>query len=116
MTKQIIKRNNITAKDCKEYLGVFENVDNSVLDYITTEIKYEGHIQKEQELRNQLKAQENMQLDATFDYSQIKGLRLEAIQKLNEIKPLSVAQASRISGVNPADIAVLIVYMKANKK
>lgn len=114
--KQIIKRNNITAKDCKEYLGVFENVENSVLDYITTEIKYEGYIQKEQELRNQLKAQENMQLDATFDYSQIKGLRLEAIQKLNEIKPLSVAQASRISGVNPADIAVLIVYMKANKK
>ena len=57
-----------------------------------------------------------MQLDATFDYSQIKGLRLEAIQKLNEIKPLSVAQTSRISGVNPADIAVLIVYMKANKK
>ena len=51
-----------------------------------------------------------------FDYEQIKGLRLEATQKLNEIKPLSVAQASRISGVNPADIAVLIVYMKANKK
>ena len=49
-----------------------------------------------------------------FDYSVIKGLRLEAIDKLNEIKPLSLAQASRISGVNPADIAVLMVYLKQN--
>jgi tRNA uridine 5-carboxymethylaminomethyl modification enzyme len=58
---------------------------------------------------------EGKKLDPNFDYSQIQGLRREAIQKLNLYKPLSIGQASRISGVSPADIAVLTVYLKQNK-
>ncbi len=111
---QIIRRNNISAKDTKEKLGCFEGIDDSVLNVLTTEVKYEGYINKESELRKEIQKQENVSLKPDFDYSVIKGLRLEAIDKLNEIKPLSLAQASRISGVNPADIAVLMVYLKQN--
>ena len=114
--KQIIKRNNITALDCKEFLNCFEGISDNVLNYLTTQIKYEGYLEKEMELIKQIEQQENIELDANFDYNKIKGLRIEAIQKLNDIKPLSLAQASRISGVNPADIAVLMVYLKTNKK
>lgn len=113
--KQIIKRNNITAYDCQQELGCFVGIDKKVLDYITTEIKYEGYIEKEQMLRKQMQEKEDIALSTDFDYNKIKGLRLEAIQKLNEIKPLNIAQASRISGVNPADIAVLLVYLKSKK-
>ena len=113
--KQIIKRNNITAYDCQQELGCFVGIDKKILDYITTEIKYEGYIEKEQMLRKQMQEKEDIALSIDFDYNKIKGLRLEAIQKLNEIKPLNIAQASRISGVNPADIAVLLVYLKSKK-
>lgn len=114
--KQVIKRNNIDANMAQEKLNVFEGISKKVLDYISTEIKYEGYIEKEQELRNEMISQEKMPLSIEQDYSKIKGLRLEAIQKLNEIKPLNIAQASRISGVNPADIAVLLVYLKSKNK
>ena len=68
------------------------------------------------DLIKQMQEQENIELNTDFDYNNIKGLRIEAIQKLNEIKPLNLAQASRISGVNPADIAVIMIYLKTNKK
>ena len=63
-----------------------------------------------------LKKQENIKLDEYFDYSLVKGLRIEAMQKLNKIKPLSLGQASRISGVSPADINVLIIYFKLKNR
>ncbi len=109
--KDVIKRSNITALDCQNYLNVFENISKRVLETLSTEIKYEGYISKEeQQILNQQK-QENMLFPKDFDFN-LKGLRLEAIQKLQEIKPASLGQASRISGVSPADIAVLMVYLK----
>ncbi len=114
--KQIIRRNNISASDCKKYLNCFKDIDENVLTYLTTEIKYEGYLEKEMDLIKQMQEQENIELNTDFDYNNIKGLRIEAIQKLNEIKPLNLAQASRISGVNPADIAVIMIYLKTNKK
>lgn len=114
--KQIIKRNNLTASDCQKYLNCFKDINNNVLSYLSTEIKYEGYLQKEMDLIKQIQEHENIALDISFDYNQIKGLRIEAVQKLNEIKPLNLAQASRISGVNPADIAVIMIYLKTNKK
>lgn len=114
--KQIIRRNNISAIDCKKYLNCFENISDNVLEYLTTQIKYEGYLEKEMELIKQIEQQENFSLDPNFDYNNIKGLRIEAIQKLNDIKPLNLSQASRISGVNPADIAVMMIYLKSNKK
>ena len=64
----------------------------------------------------QFKKLEKKKLPAEFDYQQITGLRLEAQQKLNQYKPVSVGQASRISGVSPADISVLLIYLESRKK
>ena len=79
----------------------------------TTEnnIKYDGYVKKQlNEVSRQLKM-EQKPLDPNLDYSQIKGLRIEASQKLNKVKPLTLGQASRISGVSPADISVLMIYL-----
>ncbi len=76
------------------------------------QIKYEGYIKKQQQRIDKFKRLENKKLPVDFDYSQIDGLRIEARQKLNDFKPLSVGQASRISGVSPADINVLLIYME----
>ena len=72
-------------------------------------------ILKKSRLRNLIKKLEDEKIPSNIDFSEIKGLRLEARQKLNQIKPLSVGQASRISGVSPADISVLLIYLKALK-
>ena len=75
-------------------------------------IKYEGYIKKQLRQIEQFKKLENKKLDEDIDYNEIDSLRIEARQKLNSIKPLSVGQASRISGVSPADISVLLVYLE----
>ncbi len=109
---QIIKRNNIDASDCQEHLGVFEGISKDVLNYLSIELKYEGYIAKEQLQIKEAQDKENKKLPQDFDYNSIQGLRLEARQKLNDIKPLSIGQASRISGVSPADIAILLCYFR----
>jgi tRNA uridine 5-carboxymethylaminomethyl modification enzyme len=75
-------------------------------------IKYEGYIQRQQRHLNELSRMENRFIPEDIDYSSLHGLRIEARQKLSEIKPRSLGQASRISGVSPADIAALMVYLK----
>lgn len=112
----LIKRNNITLQKICDYFNVFKNYSKTVIEEVNTEIKYEGYIKKQAEQIEQNKRQEDLKLDTDFDYSLIKGLRLEAIQKLNEIKPLNIGQASRISGISPADINVLIVYLKTQNR
>ena len=76
------------------------------------QIKYEGYIVKQLQQIGRFKKMESRKLDEAFDYNQIEGLRIEATQKLNMIKPTSLGQASRISGVSPADINVLVVYLE----
>ncbi len=80
--------------------------------------KYEGYIEKQLEQVRQFKKFENKLIPENIDYNDVKGLRIEAIQKLNNVRPLSVGQASRISGVSPADISVLLIYLehKFNRK
>ncbi|MDD4211287.1 MAG: tRNA uridine-5-carboxymethylaminomethyl(34) synthesis enzyme MnmG [Clostridia bacterium] len=112
----IIKRSNITAFDVKEVLGMFEGFDSAVINQINIQTKYDGYIKRQLEQIESAKKQENMKLDEYFDYSLVKGLRIEAMQKLNKIKPLSLGQASRISGVSPADINVLIIYFKLKNR
>ena len=75
-------------------------------------LKYEGYINLENEQVERFRKLENKKLPDTIDYEEIKGLRLEARQKLNKVRPLSVGQASRISGVSPADISVLLIYLE----
>lgn len=87
-----------------------------VANQVNIQIKYEGYIKRQQQQVNQFHKLENRRLDPDFDYQQIRGLRREAIQKLNQYKPISIGQASRISGVSPADISVLLVAMEGIQK
>lgn len=101
-----------------DYLKVAEldldrpNLSDDVKEEVNIISKYEGYIEKQLEQVNQFKKYENRLLQDIFDYSDIKGLRLEAIQKLNKLKPISIGQASRISGVSPADVSVLMIYLE----
>ncbi|NLY85407.1 MAG: tRNA uridine-5-carboxymethylaminomethyl(34) synthesis enzyme MnmG [Tissierellia bacterium] len=83
---------------------------------VETEIKYEGYIKKQMMQIEQFKKLENKKLDPDLDYNEIKGLSNEAKQKLNDIKPDSVGQASRISGVSPSDINVLLIYLEQKRR
>ena len=87
-----------------------------IVDQIDIIAKYEGYIQKQLEQVEQFKKIENRLIDKELDYSDVYGLRTEAIQKLNKFKPMNIGQASRISGVSPADISVLMIYLEQKKK
>ena len=84
----------------------------SVCEQVEISIKYEGYIKRQLQQIEQFRKLEQKKLPEDFDYEKIAGLRLEARQKLNQVKPLSVGQAGRISGVNPADVSVLLVYFR----
>ena len=83
---------------------------------LEVQIKYEGYIQKQMQQIARFKKLENRRLPEELNYQEIEGLRIEAVQKLNQIKPASVGQASRISGVSPADINVLLVYLEKRRR
>ena len=87
----------------------------NLFEQVEIEIKYEGYIQKQIKQVEQMKKLEKKLLPTDYDYRQLNGLRLEAQEKLNKIKPLNIGQASRISGVSPADISVLLIWLAANK-
>ena len=86
-----------------------------VCEQVEISIKYEGYINRQMSQAEQFSKLENKKLPVDLDYKSIEGLRLEAIQKLDSIRPLSLGQASRISGVSPADIAVLMIYLKQGR-
>lgn len=114
--KELLKRPNVTIEKLGKVFDLFDNIPTLILKYVETEIKYEGYLKRQKILVEQMKKQEEVKLSADFDYNQVKGLRLEARQKLNKFKPLSLGQASRISGVSPADIAVLSVYLSMQRR
>ncbi len=86
-----------------------------VQEQVNIEIKYEGYIKRQMQQVAQFKKLEGRKLPENFDYSQVNSLRKEAVQKLNKIQPSTIGQASRISGVSPADISVLMVYLERSK-
>jgi len=85
----------------------------SIRNDLSLQIKYDGYIKIQLEQVEAMRKLEKKALPADIDYNDIKSLRLEAIEKLNKIKPVSVGQASRISGVNPADVGVLLVWLSS---
>ena len=87
-----------------------------VINQVNIEIKYEGYIARQLSQVQQFKKLENRKLDSEFDYTVVPSLRKEAVQKLNLYKPLSIGQASRISGVSPADISVLLVFLEQKRR
>ena len=89
-----------------------ENLSEDVIQQVEIEIKYEGYIERQLRQVEQFKKMEQKKLPDDIDYEKISSLRLEARQKLISFHPISVGQASRISGVSPADISVLLVYLE----
>ena len=83
-----------------------------VIEQVEIEIKYEGYIERQLRQVNQFKKMEKKLIPETLDYDDVPSLRLEARQKLKNFHPVSIGQASRISGVSPADISVLLVYLE----
>ena len=107
---EICRRPAVTYKDVRDFIDF--DCDDEALSAAVIELKYEGYLKKEQTAVNEQKRLENKLIPKDFDYESIKALRIEARQKLSEIRPLNLGQASRISGVSPADIAVLIVALR----
>ena len=105
-------RRGIKIKDIKDRFNAFSYAPNDLLDTAETDVRYEGYIKKELEAIERAEKLKNKELPKDINYLSIDGLRLEARQKLDEIRPLNLDQAQRISGVSPADIAVLMVWLK----
>ncbi len=110
---ELLKRPEVTYKGMQEIDEERPKLDAAVTEQVEISIKYEGYIKRQQTQAEQFKKLENKKIPEKIDYLQIDGLRLEARQKLDKIRPKSLGQASRISGVSPADIAVLIIYLKS---
>ena len=86
-------------------------IEPDVIEQVEIYLKYSGYIEKEKNNADKLNRLENVAIPQTFDYSKVKSLSFEAREKLTIVKPVSISQASRISGVSPSDISVLLVYM-----
>lgn len=112
---ELIRRPELSYEDMAEIDADRPELSNDIIEQININIKYEGYIKRQLHQVEQFKKLEGKKLSPDFDYSVVSGLRKEATQKLNQYKPLSIGQASRISGVSPADISVLLVYMKQHK-
>lgn len=111
---ELLKRPGVTIDLLQPYLD--RRIDTAIAKLVEIEIRYEGYIKKAKRDAQHLRAMDQVRLPEHFDYDQIVNLSLEARQKLNKIQPLTMGQASRISGVNPADIAVLAVFMEQQKR
>ena len=111
----LLKRTEITYEILQPIDIEREDLPNEVKEEVEIQIKYEGYIKLQEEQVEKFKKLENKVIPEKIRYDEIKGLRLEARQKLDKVKPISVGQASRISGVSPADISVLLVYLEQMK-
>ena len=112
----LVKRSELTYKGLAEIDEERPELDEQVQKEVEIELKYEGYIKLQQEQVEKFKKLEEKLLPEDINYEDIKGLRLEARQKLNKVKPNSIGQASRISGVSPADITVLLIYLETYNK
>ena len=110
----LIKRPEVTAKFIKDNFDIEYPI--SIVKQVEIEIKYEGYIKKAFKEAEKLISNEMRKIPLDIDYDSIPNIALEAREKLKEIRPLTIGQASRISGVNPADIAILSVYIKGGAK
>ena len=113
---KIFARPNITMEDMRQLDSVEQYIqehelNNEVLEQVEVQVKYAGYIEKEKNNADKLNRLENVKIPEHFDYSLLKSMSYEAREKLSKIKPRTVSQASRVSGVNPSDVSVLLVHM-----
>ena len=110
---ELLKRPEIEYESIKQFIN--EEYSSDVIEQVVINIKYDGYITKANKEAEKMLEYENIKLNDSIDYSLIPNLAKEAVQKLNDIKPISIGQALRISGVNPADISMILLYLKRNK-
>lgn len=109
--RDIIKRHSITPAMFNKYFDVFEKMSVDAENCLFVSVKYDGYLARAEKARAEQKRLENTPLSPDINYMTVEGLRLEAREKLNKIKPLSIGQAGRISGVTPSDVNVLILAL-----
>lgn len=112
---ELLKRPQISYEDLAPFDVDRKPLPQAVTEQVEISIKYEGYIKREMAKINEMKRLEQKKLPKDIDYSKVKGLRIEAQEKLNKVRPENIGQASRISGVNPADISVLLIYLEQTK-
>ena len=112
---ELLKRPQIDYRDLAEFDENAPELEHDIIDKLEINIKYEGYIKTQTEKIEQMKRLEERKLPTDIDYKTISGLRLEAQEKLNKYKPLNIGQAGRISGVNPADVSVLLIWLSGRK-
>ena len=111
----LLRRPNVSYEDIAPFDPGRPQLPLAVTEEVQIQLKYAGYLARQEKQVEQFRKEESRLLPPDLDYEAISGLRLEARQKLSEIRPLSIGQAGRISGVSPADIAVLLIYMEQNK-
>lgn len=112
----LIRRPQVSYKDLEPFDTERPQLPDEVTEQVEIQIKYEGYIQKQLIQVEQMRRLETRKIPEDINYEEVRGLRLEAIEKLQRIRPHSIGQASRISGVSPADILVLLIYMESCKE
>lgn len=112
---ELIRRPQLGYDDLKDFDKNRPILSREIAEQVEIEIKYEGYIKKQLAQVEEMRKMENKLLSPEFCYDKISGLRLEAKEKLNKVKPLNIGQASRISGVSPADISVLLIWLEQHK-
>lgn len=112
---ELLKRPQIDYRNLAEFDENAPELEHDIIDKLEINIKYEGYIKTQTEKIEQMKRLEEKKLPTDIDYKTISGLRLEAQEKLNKYKPLNIGQAGRISGVNPADVSVLLIWLSGRK-
>lgn len=112
--KQLLLRAEITADILTRHWDILTFMPRQELDGFVSDVKYEGYLNLQNKMHRETERVSNSPLPAGLDYMGIEGMRIEAREKLNKVRPLSVGQAARIPGVNPADINVLIIYLRKN--
>lgn len=111
----LLRRPEMTYDIILEILEEEHQLNADVEEQVEIQTKYEGYINKSLQQVEKVKRMEEKKIPEDLDYSKIDSLATEAREKLSEVKPLNIAQASRISGVNPADISILLIYLEQGK-
>lgn len=111
----LLRRPEISYEDLRLLFPAEEEIPEDVAEQVDIQVKYEGYIDKQMQQIDKMRRMEMKRIPENLDYQMIQGLATEAKQKLSQVRPLSVGQASRVSGVNPSDISILLVYLEQGK-
>lgn len=111
----LLKRPELSYKDIINLANKDSNISEEIIEQVEIEIKYEGYIKKSLQQVNKMKKMEEKKIPFNLDYDKVPSIAIEAREKLKKVNPITIGQASRISGVNPADISILLVYLEQKK-